>query len=100
MRGPAWASASVAEAFEVEAGETHRGSRRRKTEPHHKAGYTSAVVTINLSQPTFCNREGVHIHPDMQQYSATITFYPTAPGLVRRGEGLQIVPVRQGSEMG
>ena len=52
------AYANVWEPMREKRAKIHRGSRRRTIEPHYEAGYTSAVVTIILIQPTCCNRAG------------------------------------------
>ena len=59
------ASANVSGPLRWKRAKIHRGSRQKNIEPHHEAGYTSAVVTLSLSLPNLLQSGGVHIHPHM-----------------------------------
>ena len=59
------ASANVSGALRWKRAKTHRGSRRKTVKPHQEAGYTSAVVTIDLDPANLLQSGGVHIRPHM-----------------------------------
>jgi hypothetical protein len=57
------ASANASGPLRWKRAKTHRGSRHRNRKPHHEAGYTSAVVTVDPELKTCCNRAGsIYVH--------------------------------------
>jgi len=60
------ASANVWGPLRWKRAKIHRGSRRRTIEPHQEAGYTSAVVTVELNLAGLLQSGGVHIRHMMR----------------------------------
>ena len=57
------ANADASEPLMTKCAETHRGLRQRCIGPLQKAGYTSAIVTLDPDQPSRCNQAGsIYIH--------------------------------------